>query len=82
LASLAGLRCRGFKLRDGGKNGAGAERIRLTSAILLRWARRTRGLGAHTRRQRHHGDMLALIGAMPESKKELVGFQVDQRLRL
>ena len=34
------------KLRDRGESEAGAERIRFTSAILPRWARRTRSLDA------------------------------------
>ena len=34
------------KLRDRGAAGAGGERIRFTSAILPRWARRTRSLDA------------------------------------
>jgi putative transposase len=138
---------RRVKLRDRGA-GAGAERIRFTSAILPRWARRTRSLDAllpilylrgvsmgdfqealgallgkdapnlspsvvarlrgeweadHARWQRRDLSarryvylwadgvylqarmepqaecMLVLIGATPEGKKELVGFQVGVR---
>jgi putative transposase len=136
------------KLRDRGAGEAGAERIRFTSAILPRWARRTRSLDAllpvlylrgvsmgdfgealaallgkdapnlspsvvarlrgeweadHARWQRRDLSarryvylwadgvylqarmepqaecMLVLIGATPEGKKELVGFQVGLR---
>ena len=150
------------KLRDRAAGEAGAERIRVTSAILPRWARRTRSLDAllpilylrgvsmgdfqealgalkrsgpcwavtprtcrrrrsrgcgasgkritavgkgatcrpgatcmsgrtastcrrawsrrpNARRRRRRGDMLVLIGATPEGKKELVGFQVGVR---
>ncbi len=136
------------KLRDRAADEAGAERIRFTSAILPRWARRTRSLDAllpvlylrgvsmgdfqealgallgkeapnlspsvvarlrnewqadYTRWQRRDLSarryvyvwadgiylqarmepqaecMLVLIGATPEGKKELVGFQVGQR---
>jgi putative transposase len=136
------------KLRDRGAGEAGAERIRFTSAILPRWARRTRSLDAllpvlylrgvsmgdfgealaaslgkdapnlsppvvarlrgeweadHARWQRRDLSarryvylwadgvylqarmepqaecMLVLIGATPEGKKELVGFQVALR---
>ena len=136
------------KLRDRAAGEAGAERIRFTSAILPRWARRTRSLDAllpilylrgvsmgdfqealgallgkeapnlspsvvarlrdewqadHTRWQRRDLSarryvyvwadgiylqarmepqaecMLVLIGATPEGRKELVGFQVGQR---
>jgi len=136
------------KLRDRAVNEAGADRIRFTSAILPRWARRTRSLDAllpvlylrgvsmgdfqealgallgkeaqnlspsviarlrgeweadYARWQRRDLSarryvyiwtdgvylqarmepqaecMLVLIGATPEGKKELVGFQVGQR---
>ena len=136
------------KLRDRAVDEAGAERIRFTSAILPRWARRTRSLDAllpvlylrgvsmgdfqealgallgkdapnlspsviarlrgeweadYTRWQRRDLSarrsvyvwadgvylqarmepqaecMLVLIGATPEGKKELIGFQVGQR---
>ena len=136
------------KLRDRGASEAGTERIRFTSAILPRWARRTRSLDAllpilylrgvsmgdfgealaallgkdapnlsssviarlrdewqadHARWQRRDLSarryvyvwadgvylqarmepqaecMLVLIGATPEGKKELVGFQVGVR---
>jgi len=136
------------KLRDRAVNEAGADRIRFTSAILARWARRTRSLDAllpvlylrgvsmgdfqealgallgkeapnlspsviarlrgeweadYARWQRRDLSarryvyvwadgvylqarmepqaecMLVLIGATPEGKKELVGFQVGQR---
>ena len=136
------------KLRDRGEGEAGAERIRFTSAILPRWARRTRSLDAllpvlylrgvsmgdfqealgallgkeapnlspsviarlrdeweadYTRWQRRDLSarhyvyvwadgiylqarmepqaecMLVLIGATPEGKKELLGFQVGVR---
>ena len=139
---------RRVKLRDRGAGADGGERIRLTSAILPRWARRTRSLDAllpvlylrgvstgdfgealaallgkdapnlspsaiarlrgeweadHARWQRRDLSarryvyvwadgvylqarmepqaecMLVLIGATPEGKKELVGFQVGLR---
>jgi transposase-like protein len=47
------------KVRDRGEVGV-KEKIRFTSSILLKWARRT-------------------IGATPEGKKELVGFQAGVR---
>ena len=40
------VRVRRAKLRDRGAGAGGAERIRFTSAILPRWARRTRSLDA------------------------------------
>jgi len=136
------------KLRDRGESETGAERIRFTSAILPRWARRTRSLDAllpilylrgvsmgdfqealgallgkeapnlspsvvarlrgeweadykrwqgrdlsarryvyvwadgiylQARMEPQAECMLVLIGATPEGKKELVGFQVGQR---
>ena len=104
------------KLRDRNP-GRGGERIRFTSAILPRWARRTPSLDAllpilylrgeweadHARWQRRDLSgrryvyiwadgvylqarmepqaecMLVIIGATPEGKKELVGFQVGTR---
>ncbi|WP_424140640.1 IS256 family transposase [Roseomonas chloroacetimidivorans] len=104
------------KLRDRGAGeevgkGAGGERIRFTSALLPRWARRTRSLDALLPilylRGVSMGDfqealgallgreapnlspsvigqpqaecMLVLIGATPEGRKELLGFQVGLR---
>src|SRR3712207_9033908 len=37
---------RRVKIRDRGASGGGGERIRFTSAVLPRWARRTRSLDA------------------------------------
>ena len=99
-------------MRDPGA-GEGSERIRFTSAILPRWARRTRSLdallptlylrgvstgdfqaalsarqyvylwadGIHLQARREHQAecMLVLIGATPEGRRELVGFQVGVR---
>src|SRR6476469_706399 len=104
---------RRVKLRDRGTSER-AERIRFTSAILPRWARRTRSLDALlpilylrgismgafqealaallgkdapnlwtsviARLLEPQAEcMLVLIGATPEGKKELVGFQVGMR---
>ena len=63
------------KIRDRGAASEG-ERIRFTSAILPRWARRTKSLDALLPVAEC---MLVLIGATPEGKKELVGFQVGVR---
>ena len=77
-ARNAGVAVQRVKLRDRAAGEAGAERIRFTSAILPRWARRTRSLDAllpvlYLRGVSMSGEPLGSTGDFQEALGALLG---------